>query len=166
MGGVTRLTTPIYVGKVCPTHPELKGERYRSSSTCPACVRVRHRKKRQDPQWRDQDLHRQRARSQTSAFRERARADRLRRLYGLDPEDFQRILRSQAGRCAVCGTTTPAGKGWHVDHDHETGTVRGVLCTRCNCLLGHAKDSVTTLRSAIAYLTEKPAAIKVMRGLK
>lgn len=43
----------------------------------------------------------------------------------------------------------------HVDHDHETGLIRGLLCHHCNTLLGHAKDSVDVLEAAIVYLKSR-----------
>ena len=46
------------------------------------------------------------------------------------------------------------GSGWVVDHDHETGDVRGVLCNPCNIILGKAKDNPDILKNAANYLTE------------
>lgn len=63
------------------------------------------------------------------------------------------MLARQAGACACCGTTAPGGRGrWHVDHDHRTGAVRGILCHRCNVGIGHFGDSVVGLHRAIHYL--------------
>lgn len=66
------------------------------------------------------------------------RSNRLRRLYGLTVEQWEAMLRSQDGKCAICGTSEPKGKGGrlHVDHDHTTGAVRGLLCSNCNGNLG------------------------------
>ena len=74
-------------------------------------------------------------------------------LYGITPEQFAERLESQGGRCAICRTDTPGGKGgWHVDHDHVTGVIRGLLCHRCNLMLGNAADDPARLRAAVAYL--------------
>lgn len=74
-------------------------------------------------------------------------------LYGLTPEAFARMLADQEGRCAICRTDDPGGKGgWHVDHDHETKAVRGLLCQRCNLGLGNFQDDVNRLQSAYDYL--------------
>lgn len=75
--------------------------------------------------------------------------------YGLTPDGYEQLLLSQGGKCAVCTTDKPNGPGgryFFVDHDHATGKVRGLLCSNCNSILGHAKDSVQTLRRAISYL--------------
>lgn len=60
--------------------------------------------------------------------------------YGLTVEKFESILRDQDGLCAMpdCRSPEPGGKGqWHVDHDHSTGRVRGILCHKCNITLGY-----------------------------
>ena len=58
------------------------------------------------------------------------------------------MLHRQNGVCAVCGV----GGKLHVDHDHETGLVRGLLCGSCNRALGLLKDNVDSLKMAIDYL--------------
>jgi hypothetical protein len=62
------------------------------------------------------------------------RAYERKHLYGLSNEDYQQLLADQAGRCAICKQL--ATKLLHVDHNHTTGRVRGLLCQRCNLLLG------------------------------
>ncbi len=71
--------------------------------------------------------------------------------YGLTPEAHQAMHDSQGGACAICGSTGGA-RALHVDHDHATGRVRGLLCNTCNRCLGLLKDDADVLRSAIAYL--------------
>ena len=60
--------------------------------------------------------------------------------YGLTPEAFAEMLASQGGRCYICRTDTPNGKGWSVDHCHETNTVRFIACNPCNAALGLIKE--------------------------
>lgn len=80
-------------------------------------------------------------------------------LYGLSPERFAAILDAQGGRCAICRTDTPGGKGgWHTDHDHTTKEVRGLLCDRCNRGLGHLHDDPQVIRAAMAYLRDRRGA--------
>lgn len=56
--------------------------------------------------------------------------------YGLTPEAFDEMLASQGGRCYICGTDKPNGKGWSVDHCHETNVVRFIACNPCNAAFG------------------------------
>ena len=73
------------------------------------------------------------------------------RLYGLSPEVYAAMLNAQAGRCPGCGSDG-GGRSLHIDHDHATGKVRGLLCGPCNRALGMARDSASTLRSLADYL--------------
>jgi Recombination endonuclease VII len=79
------------------------------------------------------------------------RADRLRRAFGLTVEAYESLLVVQDGGCAICGRE-PTRIALHVDHDHESGAIRGLLCVGCNNALGQFKDSTELLSRAIAYL--------------
>lgn len=84
-------------------------------------------------------------------------AAKLRRRYGITIDQYEAMLARQVGRCAICRTDKPGGNGgrtFHVDHDHATGRVRGLLCSPCNSGLGHLGDSPGRLREALAYLGE------------
>lgn len=74
--------------------------------------------------------------------------------YGLNRAAWRALLGAQGGRCGICGTRDPAGK-WHVDHNHATDEVRGILCSRCNTGLGMFRDDPTTLQRAARYLVIK-----------
>lgn len=69
--------------------------------------------------------------------------------YGLTLEKFEEMIEDQDGCCLICGEA----KKLVVDHDHETGKVRGLLCSPCNTGIGHFKDDVDRMLSAIDYLT-------------
>jgi len=73
-------------------------------------------------------------------------------LYGITPEEYNTILKAQGGVCAICGRADDNGGALSVDHDHETGKTRGLLCKGCNLLLGKAHDDPELLRKAAAYL--------------
>jgi hypothetical protein len=73
--------------------------------------------------------------------------------HGVTPADVRRLLAQQGGGCAVCRIPTPPGKkGWHLDHEHTHGAVRGVLCMACNVALGMLKDDPDRCRRAADYL--------------
>lgn len=88
----------------------------------------------------------------------RARDYHLRRVHGITHADYERLLAEQGGGCALCGVK-PEGltagryrKHLHVDHDHTTNAVRGLLCPDHNLLLGRFGDSVEMFRKVIEYL--------------
>ena len=88
------------------------------------------------------------------------------RRYGLTPDDYSAMLDAQGGTCALahCDQTPTDDRHGrlHVDHDHVTGAIRGLVCFAHNAMLGHAKDDATALADGIAYLADPPAA-KVLK---
>jgi hypothetical protein len=73
--------------------------------------------------------------------------------YGIDKEQFDQIFIEQNNACAICNKDLTDKKP-HIDHDHSTGKVRGVLCFACNSGLGQFQDSPETLQKAIDYLSQ------------
>lgn len=82
--------------------------------------------------------------------REYEQQRRLRR-YGLTQDDYDEMLRSQGGRCAICRTDAPGPKGFTIDHCHGSGGVRAILCGACNTAFGLLRESVETARAMLAY---------------
>jgi len=83
-----------------------------------------------------------------------ARRNNLWRNYRITPEQYDEQLITQDERCAICGATESQDR-WQtlaVDHDHETGALRGLLCGHCNKALGLFGDDITRLEAAIHYL--------------
>lgn len=104
------------------------------------------------------NLRRQQRRKVTPDCKIKNKTYYLKSTYGLSQEDFNDIYTTQKGMCCICKTVissevgqTKKGKA-HVDHDHLTGKVRGLLCTKCNTLLGMANDSIPILKEAVKYL--------------
>jgi len=78
-----------------------------------------------------------------------ARKDaQLRCVYGIGLDDYRRMVDAQEGKCLICARR----KKLVVDHCHETGTVRGLLCFGCNGAIGKLGDTATTVARAVAYL--------------
>jgi hypothetical protein len=89
-----------------------------------------------------------------AANKKKFKNSELKKRYGISSEQYDEMFAAQDQKCAICRTETPGGRGcFHVDHDHDTGKVRGLLCHRCNTSLGGFGDSVDVLRAAIAYLS-------------
>lgn len=76
----------------------------------------------------------------------------LRSKYGISSDDRDKMLADQKGCCAICKVSEPSGYNWHVDHDHVTGKVRGLLCSKCNQGLGLFDEKTSNLEEAIKYL--------------
>ncbi len=80
------------------------------------------------------------------------RKSHLKRKFGLTLEQFDAMLVEQDGRCAICGTNNPGTRTWHVDHDHATNQVRGLLCNGCNKGIGMLGEDPARLLAAERYL--------------
>jgi hypothetical protein len=111
---------------------------------CKACsnkkARDRYSEKRLDPEWYRLEQEKERDRH-------------LRRTFGINSEQYNQMLETQEGKCAICLTTEcKSGYAFAVDHCHTTGTIRGLLCRDCNTSIGKLNDDIETLQRAIKYL--------------
>ena len=80
----------------------------------------------------------------------------LQNKYGLSLHEYDQKLASQGGLCAVCLTDNPGSRGrFCVDHNHQTGEVRGLLCATCNQGIGLLQDNPATLTRAATYLEDR-----------
>jgi hypothetical protein len=130
---------------------------------CKACVALRHK------QWylrnRDHAIAQVKAWQQANPERVKAtrkaarprrapidRDARLRRVFGLCAEEYEAMLAKQGGRCALCKRIPRKGRSLHVDHNHTTGVVRGLLCFRCNAGMGQFQEDIFRFADAIVYL--------------
>lgn len=79
---------------------------------------------------------------------------RLKYLYGISMETYQELFKAQGGKCGICETDKdPLGRRFALDHCHETGKIRGLLCFSCNTGIGKLK-SVELLKKAVKYLQD------------
>lgn len=86
---------------------------------------------------------------------ERRRKHKLSSNYGISVERYDQMLAAQGGACAICGVSGPEDCRYGVlviDHDHETGEVRGLLCPTCNSGIGLLGDNLETVQRAVEYL--------------
>jgi len=119
------------------------------------CWRNKHL---QNPEKRE--IHRKGSSNWYKNNPEKAKSQRLKR-YGIDFEQYSQMRLSQHCRCAICGlheTEVAQGRAKStetalcVDHCHDTGKVRALLCTNCNTLIGKSQENIDVLQSAIKYL--------------
>jgi hypothetical protein len=112
------------------------------ASRCKECHRIAVRRRLEDPG----------ARLRDARIR---RCCHLRRRYGITLDDYEAMLGKQGGVCAICGGTQKFRDiNLAVDHCHDTGRIRGLLCDRCNKALGFVEDCPNLLASMAAYLKE------------
>lgn len=128
----------------------LTKEFYGHSSSCKSCCVDKVR------QWRAADPARTKAARQAEYKKgaARQRAESLRKLYGLGDGAYEEMLRKQNSVCAICLAAPSRGDKFRlaVDHNHADGSVRGLLCARCNVGLGGFRDAPELLRAAARYL--------------
>jgi hypothetical protein len=91
---------------------------------------------------------------QAQYFQNVIKSRRMEKLFGITFEQYEEMLKKQKGVCIICCEPCSSGKRLAIDHDHATGTVRGLLCNRCNRFIGLARDNRLILRRAISYLSE------------
>jgi hypothetical protein len=77
--------------------------------------------------------------------------------YGLRAGQYQALYEAQGGVCYICQRAKGLTKKLAVDHDHETGYVRGLLCGPCNRMLGHLRESFSMIDRTAYYLADPPA---------
>jgi hypothetical protein len=121
--------------------------RYRAD---PAAAKARVKRWQQENAERLNEYRRQRR--EDPAVKRRERDTRLKRVYGIGVDDYDRMLEAQAGGCAICGRPPREDISFHVDHDPASGSVRALLCFKCNNLLGDVGDDPWLLRAAAMYL--------------
>jgi hypothetical protein len=97
--------------------------------------------------------NRERAKNATPEARQKLRSYNIRRKYGMTVEDFDAMLAAQGGGCAICGVAeNPDALSLAIDHCHDTGRIRGILCGPCNKAIGLLRDDPRLLRKAVTYL--------------
>jgi hypothetical protein len=94
--------------------------------------------------------HTCRSKQKSSSYKYRKyRRDHLKKRYSLSISEYEKLLDDQGGLCAIC----QAHSKLVVDHCHETGIVRGLLCQQCNSGIGMLKDDPNLVRAALQYLS-------------
>lgn len=132
---------------------------------CKSCnLAAKKRRYEQDPataiarvkRWQQENVDRLNSyRREYNAQPHRKRALRdgyYRRTFGISADEFDKLLGKQGGGCAICGKRPERMESLHLDHDHVTGRVRGILCIGCNQGLGQFYDDPELLQRAVAYL--------------
>lgn len=147
-----------------------KGMRDGHRNECLDCFRLMSRERyKRDPakaiaqvkRWQQANADRlnayRRERRLEPAVKRQQRDGYYRRTYGISADEFDAMLDAQGGRCAICGVQPERLASMHVDHDHEHGHLRGLLCLSCNQGLGQFRDDPSLLLRAVVYLRQRRA---------
>jgi len=127
--------------RVCGQEKD-RSEFYPNHARCKLCWKVQY-----GP--REKELREAFKANNPKRWKWRTRRSWVKSKYGLDWNEYKKLLERSEGKCEICGVEleTP-----HIDHCHTTGVVRGLLCNDCNLSIGYAKDSTAILGNAIEYL--------------
>jgi Recombination endonuclease VII len=156
-----------YEGKACPKCGATK--RYTRDNRCVACADIQARRWREDNPERIKEAHiewkrnnREKIKVWVENNRSRIKTSSLKNVYGTTYKAYTEMLADQDGRCACCFRRFKSSKLTHLDHCHESGRVRELLCSRCNHTLGKVGDDPSLLRALALYLEKHkaPKAIK------
>jgi len=147
-----------YYEKYLKYNPEYK--RKKSVYDKEYAIRNKESRKEKAKKYRDdnkdmlREKHRNDYYANKSRYNDQSRRQRLRDRFGLTIEEYNTLLDSQNGLCKICGEKKLAKNQTRmgVDHCHDTGTIRGILCNNCNTALGYFNDSVDLLSNAIKYI--------------
>jgi len=130
-------------------HPTGK---YGRRPRCKECVRKENHERYLERLAENPDYYKVKSRTWASRCYESYRKWDLKKKFGISEEDYIRILTSQNGVCGLCGQPMDEGKKLAVDHDHNTGEIRGILHNRCNMAIGLLLESPEICRKAAVYL--------------
>ena len=125
-------------------------------------VEISFERKKKEPEYREKlNFHAQNWKLKNPRGYEQRRKEWLKSLYKMTPEDYDQLLKSQGGVCAICQQICKTKRGLSIDHNHlccagnrSCGKcIRGLLCSNCNRAIGMLQEDIAIFNRAIAYLT-------------
>ena len=156
-------------------------ERYVSNKSCAPCsiksgleklnneelmkpYRKKEKQKKRLDKWREEnpekyqeqyknDTSKQKSREYYHNNKVNVKDTYLQTNYGITLKDYNFLLEKQNEKCKICNSECSTGKSLAVDHNHETGKIRGLLCKNCNTSIGLLKENISVLENAIIYLS-------------
>ncbi len=115
-----------------------------------------HRKtlQKQQKRWRraNKKQEKERHKDWYQKNRNHVRNKRFQLKYGLTLDQVEHMFVQQNGKCSICEESFENPRHMHVDHDHSSGTIRELLCSNCNIVLGQSQENIQILLKAISYL--------------
>lgn len=144
--GIEKSLTEFYP---CNTGRKVRYLQGRCKVCAGVATREAERKRREKDPISFRALRRKRCADNAVNIRESNRKCRLKTLYGLSLEEYDKMVELQNGRCAICDRPS---RRFCIDHDHSTGKIRSLLCNNCNRGIGYLKDSFQFCIRAASYL--------------
>lgn len=125
--------------------------RLKKSNCCKKCWKEAINSWRNKDRVKNKEKYNARNRSWRKRNPDKVKTQFLKDLYGITLKEYNQRIIKQNGKCLICHKKSKL----HIDHNHKTNKIRGLLCERCNPGLGFFNDDVNILKSAINYLTEE-----------
>ena len=135
--------------------PRCRQALYGRTYDCLDCIKKKRKElHRRNPQIAIRRNKKRRKEYKNPEIRKKQVDARYRSRYGITYGQYEEMLKSQEGVCAICGKDNKhkTQRRLHVDHDHKTGKVRELLCIRCNTVIGNCKENIEILKKMIKYL--------------
>ena len=129
-----------------------KREKYGFVYSCKKCEYAQAKKYRKSERGKAVREKIRKKYRQTPKGRRKRKGENLKNRYGISLEQYDQIFEQQNGLCAICGGNNSDGRGLVVDHNHQTGVVRGLLCFDCNLLLGRLENIPKSINKVKKYL--------------
>lgn len=146
--GTTEFRPRLNYGRIPSCHPK---EKHQAHGLCKNCYQQHQRNVLGKIYKHDPEAARLYYLQNRDHLRELNRWQHIKRTYNLTKNDFARLLAMQDNVCAICNNLLKKGNT-HVDHNHNTNRVRGLLCGNCNRALGFLKDDPKATERAVEYL--------------
>lgn len=133
----TKTCTKCKKRKALSEFYRLKNRKNKPAPACKECARKKRREYARNHREKESRKHREWS---------------IKSAYGLTLEQYDQMFEEQGGVCKICGKINLDGRRLYIDHNHKTGKVRGLLCHKCNSLLGYVDDSIDYLLKIKSYL--------------
>ena len=138
--------------------------KYGRQNICKSCMAIQQKEKPSASKEYRRKWHKNK-RAESDEYNDNAYYSRLKKKYGITKKEYLSIYEKQQGNCKICGKNESEQKQrLHVDHCHNSGVVRGLLCSKCNTAIGLMGDDIGRLEKAKQYLALTATEVALLGG--